>query len=85
MYIVTKGARMNGRIDAGLLSALGSSPQIIDGALTLVEKIRVLEDRRMAAFKVSSVGRRRLLHRIHAEATLAGEPARNASGRSRKP
>jgi hypothetical protein len=75
MQGMTSGARMNGSIAWGSPGTPARTPQI-DGALTLIDKIRVLEDRRMAAFEASPAGRRRLLHRMHEQAALAAEPAR---------
>ena len=62
--------------DRRIPSLPGTSGTIVDGAWALVEKIRVLEDRRTAAIQVSSARRRRLLHRMHEQAALAAEPAR---------
>jgi hypothetical protein len=77
MHGLTNGERMNGSIAWGSPSTPARTPQM-DGAWTLIEKIRVLEDRRMAAFEASPAGRRRLLHRMHEQAALAAEPGRQA-------
>lgn len=44
--------------------------KVVDRVRTLVDRIRELEHRRLAAFWASSVGRRRLLLRGHADAAV---------------
>lgn len=43
--------------------------RMLDNALTIVDKIRTLESRRLAVFWASPVGRRRLLLRAHGDAS----------------
>ncbi len=56
---------------AGTFRALPTTGvKVLDRVLTLVDRIRELEHRRLAAFWASAVGRRRLLLRGHAESQV---------------